>query len=177
MHRLTQLAARFTGVPVAGVSPGWRGHVGADAPFAALALVQAGTMVFWGKAEVTALSRFPVILHLHPLNYERTSVQILLTLGSRTIGEASASLQAGQFHPVQISHAQIGAGHAFKLCAFETRPPCACFAFFLAASDVSAGRTGVWRPHRRFRGVFPEALEPALFGARHGSYSNSGAAF
>lgn len=177
MQRLAQLSARFIGVPVAGMNPGWRGRVGADAPFAALALVQAGTTVFWGKAEVSALSGFPVIFHLHPLNDERTSVQILFTLGSRMIGGASASLQLGQVPPVQVSHAPVDAGHAFKLCAFESQPPCACFVFFLAASDVSAGRTGVWRPRKRLRGVFSEALELALFGARHGSYSRSVSAF
>lgn len=177
VHHLTQLVAHFTGVPVAGMNPGWRGHVNADAPFAALALVQAGTMVFWGKTEVTTLSGLPVILHLHPLNYERTSVQILFTLGSRTIGGASAAIRAGQIRPVKVSDAQIEAGHAFRLCAFETQPPCACFAFFLAASDVSEGRTGVWRPRKRLRGAFPDALEPALFGAQHGSYPRSGVAF
>jgi hypothetical protein len=176
VRRLQQFSARFIGVPVAGMNPGWRGRVSASAPFAALALVQVGTVVFWGKAEVTA-SRLPVILHLHPLNKERTSVQFLLTLGSRMIGGASASLQLGQFPRVQVSDAPAGAGHAFKLCAFESQPPCACFAFFLGASDVSAGRTGVWRPHKRLRGVFSEALELALFGPQYGSYTRSVTAF
>ncbi|MFI5120964.1 MAG: hypothetical protein ACHQM4_11155 [Thermoanaerobaculia bacterium] len=177
MRRLAQLSASFIGTPVAGMSPGWRGRVGADTPFAALALVQAGTTVFWGKAEVTAPSGFPVILHLHPLNHERTAVQLVLTFGSRMIGGASGSILAGPFPSVQVSDAPIRAGHAFRLCAFRLRPPCACYVFFLAASDVSTGRTGVWRPHKRLRGVFSQALELALFGARHGSYSRSVAAF
>src|SRR5512141_1898963 len=125
------------------MNPGWRGRVDADAPFAALALVQAGTTVFCGKAELTAQSGFPVILHLHPLNHERTSVQILVTLGSRLIGGASASIQPGRFPSVQVSRARVRAGQAFQLSAFKLQPPCACFALFLAASDVSAGRTGV----------------------------------
>ncbi len=174
---IRSLSARFTGTPVAGMNPGWRGHVEADEPFAALALVRAGTTVFWGKAEVAEPSRLPVILHLHPLNHERTSVQFLVTLGSRMIGGASASLQARQFLPVHVSRDPARAGHVFKLCAFDWRPTCACFAFFLAASDVSQGRKGVWRPRKRLRGVFSHSLELALFGGGHGSYSKSGTAF
>lgn len=177
MHRLAPLSAQFIGTPVAGMNPGWRGRVDTDVPFAALALVRAGTKVFWGKAEVTDLSGLPVILHLHPLNSERTSVQLLFTFGSRMIGGASASLPPSQFAPVRISQVSVGAGRAFKLCTFKSQPPCACFAFFLAASDVSAGRTGVWRPRKRLRGAFPDALELALYGAQQGSYSRAVAAF
>ena len=92
VHRLTQLVAHFTGVPVAGMNPGWRGHVNADAPFAALALVQARDHGVLGQEPKSSrLSRLPVILHLHPLNYERTWVPFLFTLGSRVVGGASAA--------------------------------------------------------------------------------------
>ena len=177
MPRLGKLSARFIGTPVAGMNPGWRGRVDAERPFAALALVQAGTMVFWGKTEVTELSGFPVILHLQPLNDERTSMQFLFTLGSRMIGGANASFQAGKLPALQVSRAATGAGRVFRLCAFKSQPPCAFFAFFLAASDVSAGSTGVWRPRERLRGVFSQALELALFGGQCGSSSNAKVAF
>jgi hypothetical protein len=176
VRRLTQLSARFGGVPVSGTSPGWRGHLGADKPFAALALVQAGTTVFWGKAEIAAHSALPVILHLYPPGSERTPVQVLFTLGSRMIAGVLVSFQAGQLPSVRVSPAPAGAGRAFRLCAFESQPPCACFAFLLAAADVSAGRTGTWRPRERLRRVLPGVLEPALFGASHGLYSTSAAA-
>jgi len=177
VHRLAPLSARFVGSPVAGENPGWRGHVSVDAPFVVLALVQTGTKVLWGKAEVTAGPTSDVTLHLHPLNHEGTSVQFLFTFGSGMVTEATASFQPGRLSPVQLPEVPLGPGRAFRLCTFASQPPCAFFIFFLAASDVTAGRTGVWRPHKILRGAFPEALETALFGARHGSFSGSVAAF
>ncbi len=159
MHRPAQLCARFTGVPAAGMNPGWRGQVVADALFAALRWSRleprcSGARRSSPRSRVTR--SFSISTHSTRSEQRR---RFSSPSCSRMIGGASASLPAGRFPTIQVSRAQAGAGHAFKLCAFESRPLCA-FRLFSRRIGRLGGPHGAWRPRKRLRGVLPEVLEP-----------------
>jgi hypothetical protein len=169
------LEVRLSGAAVTGVNPGWSGTVTADAPFAALALVRTGGVTWWGKAEAAPSAHGPITLYLHPLNHEGTSVQFLFSLGRGGVQEAIASIKPERLLAPSPATLQFAAGRLATFCTVASNPQTTFELFFLARSNVSAGRTGVWRPHKHLRGAFPAELETALFGSRHGSYASAAA--
>jgi len=80
----------LTGGVVTGANPGWLGSATADLPFAALVLVRAGCAVYWAKAEVARDNCLPITLYLHPLDYERSRVQFLFSIGSGIVHDVCA---------------------------------------------------------------------------------------
>jgi len=169
VDRLDPLAVRISGVAETGVNPGWSGTVVADAPFAALLLVQVGDTVTWGKPEVISATSVPISLHLHPLNWAGTAVQFHFCVGWRGVESLCLPIAPQNLHSPTPSALSFVSGEARTFCTVASDPPATFQLLFLARSNVAAGRTGVWRPHKRFRGAFPAQLEAALFGGRNGT--------
>jgi hypothetical protein len=130
-------------------------------------------MTWWAKGEVVKNGCMPVGLVLHPLNWEGTSIQFLFTIGYGVVEEAHASIAPDDLRPPVPTELRFVTGERRTFCTVASDPRSTFDLFFLAGSDVSKGRTGVWRPHKRLQGTFPAQLEPALFGPRRGRYPSS----
>ena len=172
LENVVPLKVSISGTAVAGVNLGWKGIVTADAPFVTLILVRKGSFTWWSKTSVPPNSDSVVSLFLHPLNFENTSVQFLFYLNGGIVQEVCASIKSENFLAPSPTTLHFFAGQLGEFCTIASNPKTSFELFFLARSNISLGRTGVWRPHKNLSGAFPGQLESALFGRRNGSFSH-----
>ena len=172
VESIAPLSVQITGKAVGGDNPGWSGQVLASMPFAALLLIRNAVGVWWGKPEVAG-SGAALSLLLHT-NADGTAVQFLYNLGYGGVHEVSAKVANCTFHPLSPTGLRFQAGELHTFCTIGTEPVANFELLFLSRTNVYAGRTGVWRPHKRLRGTFPAQLELALFGPRRGVFLQSG---
>lgn len=150
-------------------NPGWDGHVSADEAFVGLLVAETPSTRYWAKAEPAGPSGMPLSVRYHPLA-DPLTFQFLFSLGLGWITSLKGTSTARPVRPRVSVPGQLSAGRLMTIATVESSPPISAGLLFLARSDVSLGRNGIWRPHKALYGELPPALHPALVGSRHGSY-------
>lgn len=151
----------------------WSGRIDAAGRCAALLLAETAGRTWWAKSELAGPGVVPLLLDVHLLRWDALDFQLIFFCASGWIQDLCVRASSRSFLPSYQPAVAIEPGHPFTLFATgATEPAAALRLLLIAREDVRGGRSGVWRPRKGVERLLPEALHPALLGARTGSWES-----
>jgi len=169
---LSPLQAEIEGSWVAPSGPNrqWHGVVRADAPCALLLLARLPHAIVWAKAGSKAVAEVPIQFTVHPVDFQG-GVQLMLHAGDGWIQDVVVRLLALQQDPVVCLRPVFEVGVIHDLFVADSEPPASLGMLFLRRTDVTIGRTGIWRPRNAALAELPNDLHAIMNGGRKGAVS------